>query len=71
MKEENKFLRKCPVCGRLFWRDNLDMWAYKIGYRRRDTGRVSLAHCMIFCSYHCMRENEKNKGYKGETNENK
>ena len=60
-QEEHKFLRKCPICGKMFWCDNLDMWVYKKGYRNRMTGKISLAHSLLFCSYHCMREYEKQR----------
>lgn len=54
-----KYLRKCPVCGRFFWCTNVDMWAYKMGMRDRQTNKIKLdkPH-LIFCSYHCMRAKE-------------
>ena len=60
-RPKNMFLRKCPICGKMFWCDNLDMWVYKKGFRNRKTGQISLAHSLIFCSYHCMREYEKQR----------
>ena len=61
-RPKNMFLRKCPICGKLFWCDNLDMWAYKHGYRSRETGKINPAHVVIFCSYGCMRRREKENG---------
>ena len=61
MSKEHKYLRKCPVCGKLFWCDNLDLLVYKHGYKNRKTGKISPSHTVLYCSYHCMRERDKQK----------
>lgn len=57
MTEAN--MRKCPICGKQFFCDNLELWAYKRAYKNRKTGKVSNSHKKVFCSYHCMREYQK------------
>lgn len=39
--------RKCPQCGKRFCMPNKEMWVYKDGDR-------------VLCSWHCLREREKN-----------
>lgn len=63
-RPKNMFLRKCPVCGKMFWCDNYELWVYKKGYRNRTTGKVNVANSIIFCSYHCMREYEARRASK-------
>lgn len=58
MGTENN-MRKCFVCGKKFYCDNLELWAYKRCYRSRETGKMTMGHNKVFCSYHCMREYQK------------
>lgn len=45
--------RKCPVCGKRFFIDMIELWVYK-----RGTG-----HGQIYiCSWKCLREFDRNKG---------
>lgn len=43
-----EYKRKCPVCGKIFFASGL--WVYKRGYAHNQR---------IYCSWHCMRSEEK------------
>ena len=59
--KKDVFLRKCPVCGKMFWCPSLEDWVYKMGFHDRKTGKISNKNVSVFCSYHCMRERQKLK----------
>ena len=60
--KNEKYLRKCPMCGKFFWCTSVDEWAYKIGSRDRETNKIQLDRPhLVFCSYHCMRERQGHK----------
>ena len=52
----DKFMKKCYVCGKPFYCDNMELWAYKIGKVRKNK---SGTHIKSFCSWRCMREYER------------
>lgn len=56
---DNSFIRDCPICGKPFYCDNVEMWVYKKAYKNRETGKLSKGHIKVFCSYHCFREWQK------------
>lgn len=46
----SEYKRRCPVCRKTFWASS--EWVYKKGYAK---------NLRIYCSWHCMREEEKSK----------
>lgn len=54
----HEYMRRCAVCGKMFYCDCTDLWAYKKAYKKSE--KSNRGHPITwFCSWHCMRENEK------------
>lgn len=53
------YLRQCPICGKIFAVWVPEGWAYKrkiYGYKMGIPDKL-----VYYCSWHCLRETEKNK----------
>lgn len=56
---KESYLRQCPICGKIFAVWVPEEWAYKrkiYGYKTGTPGKL-----VYYCSWHCLRETEKNK----------
>lgn len=53
MIDGSVFIRKCPVCGKAFYCDNIDLWQYK---RKIANGRN-----VVFCTWSCLRKWENSR----------
>ena len=50
-------MRRCPCCGKEFFISYEPVWAYKYRENRRGKATVTI----YFCSWHCLREDERNR----------
>ena len=53
-----KDMRKCHVCGKVFYAPSVEMWAYKRTYQGHSHKKFQ-NHITWFCSWHCTSEYEK------------
>lgn len=50
-------MHRCAICGKIIYAPESELWTYKRIYRSHHKREDD--HITWFCSYHCMRADEK------------